>query len=308
MTRRLRPPRMRRVCVFAGRRVSRRDFPPVFLFQAMSDGAVGTYAPARAARQTDTTNTRAKVFEPRAVKTGYFADPRHVDREMPRSCRVLFFDAAGTLIYLPRSVGEHYREVALPFGVATEARALDRAFRDAWKTTPEPDPTDGPRPDDNKGWWRALVGRVFNAVLTDDERRRFDLPAYFEQVYAHFAQTGVWAVYPDVSGALENLRADGYRLGVVSNFDRRLRTVLTDLGLTEFFEDIVISSEVGVDKPDPRIFRHALTRFGVAADEALHVGDDPHKDWGAETAGLQVFRLERPRHTLADVRTFLASD
>ena len=126
------------------------------------------------------------------------------------------------------------------------------------------------------------------------------------QVYAHFAEPGVWAAYPDVAAGLAGLRADGYRLGVVSNFDRRLRRVLTDLGLGESFEHIIISSEVGVDKPDPRIFQHALERFGVAAENVLHVGDDPRKDWGAEAAGLRVFRLERPRHTLADVRTAVA--
>ena len=240
------------------------------------------------------------------VKASYFAGARHVGKEMPPPCQVIFFDAAGTLIHLPRSVGEHYREVALAFGVAPDAAALDRAFRDAWKAAPDPVATDGPRPDDGKGWWRDLVERVFDKVLTDDERRRFDLPAYFERVYAHFAEPGVWAAYPDVAAGLADLRADGYRLGVVSNFDRRLRRVLADLGLGECFEHVVISSEVGVDKPDPRIFRHALERFGVAADGVLHVGDDPRKDWGAEAAGLRVFRLERPRHTLADVRAFLA--
>ena len=240
------------------------------------------------------------------VKAGYFAEPGHVDKEMPRAHQVIFFDAAGTLIHLPHSVGEHYREVALPFGVAPESAALDRAFREAWKAAPERPATDGPRPDDDKGWWRALVERVFATVLSDDERRRFDLPAYFERVYEHFAQPGVWAAFPDVAEGLSQLRADGYRFGVVSNFDRRLRRVLADLGLAGFFEEIVLSSEVGADKPDPRIFRHALGLFGVTAKDALHVGDDPHKDGGAEAVGLSVFRLERPRHTLADVWTFLA--
>ena len=228
-------------------------------------------------------------------------------KEMPRSCQVIFFDAAGTLIHLPRTVGEHYREVALPFGVAPDAAALDRAFRDVWKAAPDRPATDGPRPDDDKGWWRNLVGNVFDAVLTEEERERFDLSAYFERVYTHFAEPGVWAVYPDVSGALEALRTEGYRLGVVSNFDRRLHRVLADLGLGEYFEHIVISSEVGADKPDPRIFRHALDLFGVAPEAAVHVGDDPRKDGGAEAAGLRVFHLERPHYTLADVRAFLAS-
>ena len=138
-------------------------------------------------------------------------------------------------------------------------------------------------------------------MLTPEERERFDLPAYFEAVYAHFAEPGVWKAFPDVPGALARFREAGYRLGIISNFDRRLRKVLADLGLAASFEHIIISSEVGADKPDPRMYAEALRLFGVPAGRALHVGDDPRKDWGAERVGLRVFRLERPRHTLWDV-------
>ena len=227
---------------------------------------------------------------------------------MPTDPAVIFFDAAGTLIDLPRSVGEHYRSVAVRFGVAPEAAVLDRAFRTAWKAAPERTATAGPRPDDDKGWWRDLVATVFEAALTPEERRRFDFPAYFEAVYAHFAEPGVWEAFADVPAALEVFLAAGYRLGVISNFDRRLRKVLAGLGLASAFEHIVLSSEVGADKPDPRIFAEGLRLFDVPAGRALHVGDDPRKDWGAEAVGLRVFRLERPRHTLADVLPFVRGE
>ena len=81
--------------------------------------------------------------------------------------------------------------------------------------------------------------------------------------------------------------------------------MLADLGLAAAFEHIVLSSEVGADKPDPRIFAEGLRLFDVPTGRSLHVGDDPHKDWGAEAVGLRVFRLERPRHTLADVLSFV---
>ncbi len=220
---------------------------------------------------------------------------------MPTDPEVIFFDAAGTLIHLPHSVGEHYRAVARSFGVAPDADALDRAFRAAWKAAPERAATAGPRPDDDKGWWRDLVKAVFASVLTPQEQARFDLPAYFEAVYAHFAEPGVWEVFTDVPAVLAALQEAGYRLGVISNFDRRLRKVLDDLGLAASFEHIVISSEVGADKPAPRIYAEALRLFGVPAGRALHVGDDPHKDGGAEHVGLRVFQLERPRHTLRDI-------
>ena len=57
----------------------------------------------------------------------------------------------------------------------------------------------------------------------------------------------------------------------------------------------LISSEVGVEKPEPRIFAWALSQLGVPPSEALHAGDHPEHDWrGAEAAGLHVFRLAPP--------------
>ncbi|OAI42977.1 hypothetical protein AYO41_03070 [Verrucomicrobia bacterium SCGC AG-212-E04] len=104
---------------------------------------------------------------------------------------------------------------------------------------------------------------------------------------------------------LQNLRARGLGLGVISNFDRRLFANLEDVGLTSCFDHITISSEVGADKPHARIFERALAAFEVAPHEALHVGDDPVRDWaGAEAAGLGVFRLERP---VNDLRALLAT-
>ena len=78
--------------------------------------------------------------------------------------------------------------------------------------------------------------------------------------------------------------------------------ILEQLGISRYFNELVISSEVGADKPDPFIFGRALELAGVAPHEALHVGDDPKHDWeGATSAGLQVFRLDRPRESLRSV-------
>ncbi|MBA3387392.1 MAG: HAD-IA family hydrolase, partial [Chthoniobacterales bacterium] len=71
---------------------------------------------------------------------------------------------------------------------------------------------------------------------------------------------------------------------------------------SRFFRAIIISSEVGADKPDSFIFKRALDLAGVDATQALHVGDDPVHDWqGAAAAGLQVFELKRPQVTLREL-------
>lgn len=222
--------------------------------------------------------------------------------------KAIFFDATDTLIYLPRSVGEHYRDLALPFGADLDAQALDRAFRRAWKESPTRVAFGRSRPDDDKEWWRSLVFRVLDSTLPTEQTAGFPKQAYFEKLYDHFAEPGVWALFPEVHEVLQALRGRGFELGVVSNFDRRLRPVLDHLALTAYFRRIIISSEVGADKPDPAIFQHALDAFGVAASEALHVGDDPKRDWGAEAVGMTVFKLDRPGNTLLDLLTFLAEE
>ena len=219
--------------------------------------------------------------------------------------RTIFFDATDTLIYLPRSVGEHYHDVALKFGTDLDADDLNRAFRDAWKEAPPRMAFGRPRPDDDKGWWRALVNRVLEMTLPPDKEAVFPQEPYFETLYHHFAGPGVWAAFPEVHEVLGTLRDRGFDLGVISNFDRRLHAVFNHLRLTRYFRRIIISSEVGADKPDPAIFRYALDAYGAAANETLHVGDDPKRDGGATAIGIAVFELERPTNSLRDLVTFL---
>ena len=213
--------------------------------------------------------------------------------------RTIFFDAAGTLIYLPKNVGHHYAFVAQRIGLRLDADALDTAFAASWKAMPVRAAIDGPREDDDKNWWRDLVNRVLDRVVPD--LGELDRDAFFEGVYSHFGEPGVWDLYPEVIEVLEALGGK-FQLAVVSNFDGRLRVILEHLRLTKFFAHVFISSELGADKPDPEIYRRALKLSGARPNETLHVGDDPDRDWeGASAAGLSVFRLERPGNSLRNL-------
>jgi putative hydrolase of the HAD superfamily len=213
--------------------------------------------------------------------------------------KTIFFDAAGTLIYLPRSVGHHYAFVGQRIGLRLDPDALDAAFAAGWKEMPARPPIDGPREDDDKNWWRDLVNRVLDRVAPN--LAELDRDAFFEGVYSHFAEPGVWDLYPEVHEVLEALHGK-FQLAVVSNFDGRLRVIFEHLGLTKFFAHVFLSSELGADKPDPEVYRRALNLSAARPNETLHVGDDPERDWeGASAAGLSVFRLERPRNSLRDL-------
>jgi putative hydrolase of the HAD superfamily len=225
------------------------------------------------------------------------------NKNKPTAFKAIFFDGAGTLIHLPQSVGYHYALIGQRVGLAFDAAALDRSFTACWKQMPWRPAIEGPREDDDKGWWRELVNRVLDQVAP--RTSELDRDAFFEAAYSHFAEAGVWELYPDVIEVLESLRPR-FNLAVISNFDGRLRMILEHLGVSQFFSHVFLSSELGADKPDPLIYDRALKLSGTAPNETMHVGDDPVRDWrGAEGAGLSVFHLDRPRNSLRDLLTAL---
>jgi putative hydrolase of the HAD superfamily len=217
--------------------------------------------------------------------------------------KAIFFDAAGTLFYLPRGVGYHYALVGAQLGLKWDSRELDRAFNNAWDAMRPRGPADGPRENDDKDWWRQLVDLVLNEVAPS--LKEFDRDNFFEIVYEHFAEANVWELYPEVVEVLENLHPR-FQLAVISNFDGRLRIILEQLGVSKFFPHVFVSSELGADKPDPEIFRRALNVIHLKPNEILHVGDDPERDWKAATSvGLSIFQLERGRNSLRDLLSIL---
>jgi HAD superfamily hydrolase (TIGR01549 family) len=107
-----------------------------------------------------------------------------------------------------------------------------------------------------------------------------------------------WGSYmlldPDAIPALEALQPHK-TLALISNFDHppHVRTLLSETGLAEFFEAVVISGEVGVKKPDPRVFAPAFERTGLQPHEVVFVGDTEGDVEGARAAGVHPIRIQR---------------
>lgn len=95
--------------------------------------------------------------------------------------------------------------------------------------------------------------------------------------------------YPEVEEVLEALRPK-YKLAIVSDAQKAYaRYELAEAGLTEYFDAIVVSGELGFRKPDPRIFEAALTAVGTTADRAIFVGNDMHRDvFGPAQLGMRT--------------------
>ncbi len=107
-------------------------------------------------------------------------------------------------------------------------------------------------------------------------------------------RVGVWEVVPSGAvGALDRLRAAGLRLALASNADALLRGKLAELGIAHRFDNLGISAELGVEKPDPRFFTTILDALGVPPQRALHVGDLYEIDVvGARAAGLHAILVD----------------
>jgi putative hydrolase of the HAD superfamily len=120
------------------------------------------------------------------------------------------------------------------------------------------------------------------------------LQAAAEWVWSRHLERNLWTrVLDGVSAALAGLRRGGLKLAVVSNSEGTIVGLLADTGLGHCFDAVLDSWVEGVSKPDPRIFALALDRLGVAAADAIMVGDSPAADIaGAEAAGVRAALLD----------------
>lgn len=99
-----------------------------------------------------------------------------------------------------------------------------------------------------------------------------------------------YRIYFQVHDYLKELQGRKIRLGVISNFDKRLRNILEGLKLSSYFEIMFLSGEIGMEKPNRQIFEKAAKYFQInEMEEMLHVGNDEEKDFnGARKAGARA--------------------
>jgi putative hydrolase of the HAD superfamily len=106
----------------------------------------------------------------------------------------------------------------------------------------------------------------------------------------------------DVLGALRARKT----LGLVSNFEHppHIYLLLSRLGLARLFDTVVVSGDVGVEKPDPRIFELALRQVGLEPREAVYVGDTAEDVQGALAAGMCPILIRRDEETEGQIDDF----
>lgn len=188
-------------------------------------------------------------------------------------------------------------------GVSVSPEALSRAEPIARRELDDRGVIGGTT-DASRGWL------FFDLILAQAGIPRSEATgAALAELHQFHTASNLWEYVPsDVVPALEQLRALGLRLVVVSNANGTLLKHLDRLDLTKRFDCVLDSHDEGVEKPDPRFFEIALARSGARKDSTIHVGDLYHVDVvGASNAGLRGVLLDeadlRPDADCPRVRT-----
>ncbi|HZV34115.1 MAG TPA: HAD family hydrolase, partial [Verrucomicrobiae bacterium] len=141
------------------------------------------------------------------------------------------FDVGGTLIKPWPSVGAVYAEVAAQHGKNIPAAVLDQRFAKAWRAQKQFNHA--------REEWAALVAKTFAGLW------EFPLDGqFFSEVYDRFREPDAWHIFEDVLPALDSLAARGINIGIISNWDERLRPLLARLRLAKYFESIIVSCDI----------------------------------------------------------------
>ena len=198
----------------------------------------------------------------------------------PASVRALLLDAGGVLI---RPSFVRVAEALASRGVPVPAERLAVAEPRA-RYELDRDPAAGAGTDAQRGW------HYFNLVLAHAGVARSEATdAALDEVRRFHARSNLWEdVYDGVRASLARFRSLGLKLAVVSNANGTVAALFDRLELSPFFDHVLDSAVVGIEKPDPRFFRLALERLGAVPAESVHVGDFYSVDVvGARAAGVR---------------------
>lgn len=201
-------------------------------------------------------------------------------------CKAVIFDLGMTLIY-PPLVGRFLERLA-EFGVTADVEELKNAFRFADKFMMENHPGVMNRP------VREFYPQYATLMLTYLHISQVPVADFTRNMMEKSPPRAEWKVYPDTVSCLAELKNRGYKIALCSNWDLQCRSLLDEMELTAFFDAIIISSEIGAEKPAPEPFVKCLEALGVTAKEAIFVGDNYKDDIeGANAVGIKALYLRR---------------
>lgn len=213
-------------------------------------------------------------------------------RSGPIRYEAVLFDVGGVVLTPADARFEHaVRHVGVNYTACEGQRVVARAVHFAAKT---PRPAEFWASDQKATFVAAALGiphdrsHEFWSVLTGESGKDASLPALWSDVA------------PDCIETISDLRSMGFKIGLVSNSDGTLSSLLCSSGIDHLFDDVIDSNVVGLAKPDERIFSLAAKRLGVDIATVVFVGDDPFFDLRASQAVGVGLSILLDRYSLTD--------
>ena len=220
----------------------------------------------------------------------------------PGTLRALLFDLGSTLIYFTGEPSEVFRYslAALYASLQSAGISLERqAFLSEFQSRLE-----AYYAERESEFIEHTTAYLLRSILAESGYPHPAEDIIRPALAAMYAVTQqYWQADPDAATTLQALRQQGYRLGLVSNAadDADVQALVDKAALRRYFEVILTSATLGIRKPNPRIFLHALDLLGFPAAQAAMVGDKLGADiLGARNAGMFAIWFRRYADTPAN--------
>lgn len=207
------------------------------------------------------------------------------------SFNTIFLDMGYTLAFPYPSWSDVYYTAYREAGIAIDQATLHEVVEAVWRSVIAADATaswEASEAGDRRRQWEIENAILDRLGITENRHQ------VVKQVTEAFRDPANYRIFPEVPDTLRALRAQGYKLAIVSNWDWHLPALCQELNLTPYFDAIIVSARVGRAKPHPQIFHTALSETAAEPKHTLHVGDSYHADiLGAHGVGITGVLIDR---------------
>jgi putative hydrolase of the HAD superfamily len=197
-----------------------------------------------------------------------------------------FFDAVGTLIFPEPSAAEVYHQFGAKYGDHRSLLEHRRLFRLQLNELFGPAAKLQTSAAEERRRWKVVVGNIFGHLAHWE--------GLFEELWEYFERPASWRVYDDVPEVARRLAADGFQLGIASNFDGRFHAIHAGMESLQAFRWIFVSADVGWRKPASQFYDTIRYRCGCDPSQLWMIGDDWEFDaLPAKSCGWNAVHLDR---------------
>ena len=208
----------------------------------------------------------------------------------------ILLDAEGTFLHIYPSVGHVYSYILQKHGYKTDPQQINKAFFKIWQKEQTRKKETISR-ESNYQFWKNIFLNATNEVVKLE-----DPEMVFEECYNEFSKKKWWQLAPNFLEALKTWNQEGLKIAVVSNWDERLIKLLDEFNIRDLFHALIISTEVGLEKPDPEIIKLACKKIDIEPSQAVMIGDNLDLDYEAAKAAGCAGLIYDPKQRYPDIK------